>query len=88
MRLTVQADKGYTAFKLNDKNVEGDVTVTRSSEHPENRKLGRKILKMSARKSREQRMHGATTVHHGLILLPLLLGSERLIWSVVHVNAS
>jgi hypothetical protein len=27
------------------------------------------------------------TVYHGHVLLPLLLGSERLIWSVAHVNA-
>jgi hypothetical protein len=28
MRLAMQSDKGYTAFQLNDKNVEGEVTVT------------------------------------------------------------
>ena len=28
------------------------------------------------------------TVYHGHVLLPLLLGNERLIWSVAHVNAS
>jgi hypothetical protein len=29
-----------------------------------------------------------TTVYHGHVLLPLLLGNERLIWSVAHVNES
>jgi hypothetical protein len=28
------------------------------------------------------------TVYHGHLLLPLLLGNERIIWSVVHVKAS
>jgi hypothetical protein len=28
MRLAMQADQGYTAFKLNDKNVKSDLTVT------------------------------------------------------------
>ena len=28
------------------------------------------------------------TVYHGHVLLPLLLGNVRLIWSVAHVNAS
>ena len=28
MRLAVQADKGYTALRLSDKNVDGDVTAT------------------------------------------------------------
>ena len=28
MRLAVQADKGYTALRLSDKNVEGDLTAT------------------------------------------------------------
>jgi len=28
------------------------------------------------------------TVYHGHLLLPLLLGNQRLIWSVTHVNAS
>jgi hypothetical protein len=27
------------------------------------------------------------TVYHGHVLLPLLLGNKRLIWSVAHVNA-
>jgi hypothetical protein len=27
-------------------------------------------------------------VYHGHVILPLLLGDERLIWSVAHVNAS
>jgi hypothetical protein len=29
-----------------------------------------------------------TSLYHGQALLPLLLGNERLIWSVAHVNAS
>jgi hypothetical protein len=28
IRLAVQADQGYTPFKLNDQNVEDDVTIT------------------------------------------------------------
>jgi hypothetical protein len=28
------------------------------------------------------------TVYHGHVILPLLLGNKRLIWSVAHVNKS
>ena len=55
MGLAVQADKGYTALKMNYKNVEGGVTITQEGLNTCKTKTpARKILKLYARKSRVQ----------------------------------
>ena len=50
MRLAVHAVKRYAFLKLNDQNMEDDVTVT----HLENKNSTLKIPKLCTRKSREQ----------------------------------
>jgi hypothetical protein len=51
MRLAVQADEGYTPIKLNDQNVEGDITIIHL-QHLQNKNPAWKIHKLSTGKSR------------------------------------
>jgi hypothetical protein len=60
-RLAVQADKGYTPLKLNDQNVEDDVTIT--PVHLENKNPTMKIPKVSTGKTHGQRVLPIVTSH-------------------------